>query len=249
MAASGILGWLNIREMQMMVDLPDEIYCGLPTLATVRLLNAKKFFPSFLIQVKIFGKTSTLDLIGRGAVESSSFVHTFQERGRVTIPFGEISSPFPINFFIRRRRTALARQLLVFPAPRFCAEAESDGQGGKIGDLTSLRKGYEGDVTRIADYTGNEPLKLIHWRLSAKHEEFKVKEMSAAARKPAIIDIKAMPGKNLEENISCAVFLINRLIGANRPVGLKLPDKLISPAISREHRLRLLSELAVYAKD
>jgi uncharacterized protein (DUF58 family) len=127
--------------------------------------------------------------------------------------------------------------------------AASLGKGGKNGDLTSLRKCYDGDVTRIADYTGNEPLRLIHWRLSAKHEEFKVKEMSAAAREPVIIDIKAMPGKNLEEHLCCAVFLINRLIGANRPVGLKLPNKVISPALSRVHRLGLLAELAVYAKD
>jgi len=233
----------------MMVELPDEIYCGLPTLATVRLVNAKQRFPSFLLQVEMLGKTSSLNLLRRGEIESRSFVHTFQERGRVTIPFSEIFSPFPINFFVRRRRWSFARQLLVFPAPRVCAAAESLDKGGKSGNLTSLRKGYEGDVTRIADYTGNEPLKLIHWRLSAKHEEFKVKEMSATAGEPVIIDIEAMPGKNLEEHLSCAVFLINRLIGANRPVGLKLPDRVINPALSREHRLGLLAELAVYAKD
>lgn len=249
MAVSGILGWLNIRGMQMMVDLPDEVYCGLPTLATVRLVNAKQLFPSFLLQVKMLGKSSTLNLVRRGEIESSSFVHTFQERGRVTVPFGEISSPFPINFFVRRRRMAFARKLLVFPAPRGCDMAESLGKGGKSGELTSISKGYEGDVTRIADYTGNEPLKLIHWRLSAKHEEFKVKEMGAAARDPVILDIEEMPGKNLEEQLCCAVFLINRLIAANRPVGLKLTDKVINPALSREHRLRLLAELAVYAKD
>ena len=32
-------------------------------------------------------------------------------------------------------------------------------------------KGFEGDVTKISDYTGTEPLKLVHWRLSAKHGE------------------------------------------------------------------------------
>ena len=120
---------------------------------------------------------------------------------------------------------------------------------GKSGEFASSRKGYEGDVARIADYTGNEPMKLIHWRLSAKYEEFKVKEMSATFREPVMIDIAAMPGRDLEEHLSCAVFLINRLIRANRPVGLKLPGKKINPALSREHRLGLLAELAVYGKD
>ena len=91
-------------------------------------------------------------------------------------------------------------------------------------------------------------MKLIHWRLSAKHEEFKVKEMSATFREPVIIDIDAMPGSGVEERLSSAAFLVNRLIRANRPVGLKLADRTIPPALSREHRLGLLAELAVYGK-
>jgi uncharacterized protein (DUF58 family) len=249
MAVSGICGWLNIRGLKMRIDLPDEVYCGLETLATLRLVNAKRRFPSFLLNAKILGKSVTANLIKGGQVDASSFVLTFPERGKVTIPFGDIYSPFPINFFVRRQRMAVARQLLVFPAPRSCAMAENLGKTGKSGDFASPRKGYEGDVTRIADYTGSEPMKLIHWRLSAKYEEFKVKEMSATFREPIIIDIDAMPGANLEEHLSCAVFLINRLIRANRPVGLKLPDKVIIPALSREHRLGLLAELAVYGKD
>lgn len=249
MAVSGICGWLNIRGLKMRIDLPDEIYCGLETLATIRLVNAKRVFPSFLLQAKVLGKSITLNLINGGETETSAFVLTFPERGRVNIQFGEIYSPFPINFFVRRHRTALDRKITVFPAPRPCALTESLDKTGKSGDFASPRKGYEGDVTRIADYTGSEPMKLIHWRLSAKYQEFKVKEMSATFHEPVIIDIDTIPGRNLDEHLSCAVFLINRLIRANRPVGLKLPNKVIKPALTREHRLGLLAELAVYGKD
>lgn len=249
MTVSGIFGWLNIRGLKMRIDFPDEIYCGLATLATVRIVNGKRLVPSFLLKAKILGKSVTSNLIKGGESEASSFVHSFPERGKVTIPFGDIYSPFPINFFVRRRRATVARQVLVFPAPRACATANSQDKAVKHGDFASLRKGYEGDVARIADYTGNEPMKLIHWRLSAKYEELKVKEMSATFREPVIIDIDAMPGKDLEDHLSCAVFMVNRLIRANRPVGLKLPGKVIRPALSREHRLGLLAELAVYGKD
>jgi uncharacterized protein (DUF58 family) len=195
------------------------------------------------------GKNLNSNLIKGGEEDASSFVHSFPERGRVVVPFVDLYSPFPINFFVRRRRATLDRQLTVFPAPRACTAMESFNKAGGNGEFVSSRKGYEGDVTRIADYTGSEPMKLIHWRLSAKYEEFKVKEMSATFREPVIIDIAAMPGRELEEHLSGAVFLINRLIRANRPVGLKLADKIIKPALSREHRLRLLTELAVYGKD
>jgi len=249
MAVSGVLGWHNIRGLKMRIELTDEIYAGLATLATVRLVNAKRFSPSFLLRIKIMGKTVNSDLIKRGAHETNSFVQSFPERGRVAIPFGEICSPFPINFFVRCRRTTLNRQFLVFPAPQCCPAAFGLDKTLKNGDCPSPLKGYEGDVTRIADYTGCEPMKLIHWRLSARHEEFKVKEMNKTSREPVMIDIDSLPGRNLEENLSCAVYLINRLIRRNLPVGLKLQERVINPAISREHRLKLLSELAVYGKD
>jgi uncharacterized protein (DUF58 family) len=249
MATSGVFGWLNIRGLKLQVIQPDEIYSGLATFVTVRLMNTKRLIPSFLLRVKVLGWSIPFNLINMGETETGSFVHTFTGRGRMTIPFGEVSSPFPINFFVRRRRTTLDRQVTVFPAPLACIMAGAPGKTRAGGDLTVSRKGLEGDVVRISDYTGSEPMKLIHWRLSAKYEEFKVKEMSEASREPVIIDINALPGRNLEENLSCAVFLINRLIRANRPVGLKLQEKVMNPALSREHRLGLLAELAVYGKD
>jgi uncharacterized protein (DUF58 family) len=249
MTVSGILGWLNIRGVAIRVDLADEVYSGVATLVSIRLLNAKRIFPSFLLQVKLFGQAITYNLLRRGEEETASFVHVFPERGALAVPYGEICSPFPINFFVRCRRTAIDQRLLVFPAPLSCALAGNFGGAVKYGELGSSAKGYEGDVTRITDYTGSEPLKLIHWRLSAKHERYKVKELQATAEEPVILDLDAMPGKNLEENLSCAVFQINRLIRRKRPVGLKLRGEVITPEASRDHRLRLLAELAVYGKN
>jgi len=249
MAVSGILGWLNIRGLHMRVELPDEIYAGLATLATVRLVNSKRLSPSFLLRSKVLGGTVTTYLLKSGAGETNSFVHTFPVRGALTIPSAEICSPFPINFFVRCRRTVLNLEFPVFPAPLSCAGSNHPDKALRYGESPSFLKGNDGEFSRVADYTGNEPMKLIHWRLSAKFEEFKVKEMNAASGEPVMIDIDSLPGRDLEENLSFACFLINRLIKANRPVGLKLREKIMKPAVSREHRLNLLAELAVYGKD
>lgn len=246
MSVSGILGWLNIRGMKIRVDIPDEIYAGLDTLVTVRLCNGKRHFPSFLLKVGILDKKVGFDLLGSGEEGSNSFISRFATRGEHAIAWGVISSPFPINFFVRSRGIAVDRRVVVFPAPAPCSlPAGGDGRE-RSGNLSATAKGYEGDVAKITDYTGAEPLKLVHWRLSAKHGELKVKEMTAASQQPVLLDIAAMPGRNLEENLSCAVFLINRLARENRPVGLKLAGRLIPPAASRDHRLRLLTELALH---
>lgn len=249
MSVSGILGWLNIRGLTARVELPDEVYRGVETLVTVRLTNGKRSVPSFLLKVRLLGETVDFDLVGSGEEGSGSFIFRFRERGDQVIAVGEVSSPFPINFFVRSRRIELDRRLTVFPAPAPCplpAGCNGTERSGAVADHT---KGYEGEVAKIADYSGSEPLKLVHWRLSAKHGELKVKELTATSQEPVLLDLAMMPGKTMEENLSCAVFLVNRLIKRNRRVGLKLEERLLPPAASRDHRLRLLSELARYGKN
>jgi uncharacterized protein (DUF58 family) len=249
MSVSGILGWLNIRGVTVGAELPDEIYCGLDTLVTVHLENEKKRFPLFLLKVRILGETVAFDLLGGGAKDSISFMYRFRERGEHVITLGEISSPFPINFFVRSRWLAVNRRVIVFPAPLPCPMPAGYDATAKDGAQANQAKGYEGDVSKIGEYTGFEPLKLVHWRLTAKHGTFKVKELTAASQEPIILDLHLLPGKSLEENLSCAVYLINLLVKKNRLVGLQLNERLLPPAASRAHRLLLLSELALYGKN
>lgn len=249
MATSGVAGWHNIKKLRIEIDLPDEIYAGVATLAKVRLVNGKTLFPSFLLNTSVLEKTVTTYLLKGGDFETNSFVHTFSERGVQTIPWAEIRSPFPVNFFVRRRRIAINRKFPVFTAPLRNSGIMSLEENSKRIASSSYFKGDTGEFLRVADYTGNEPMKLIHWRLSAKYEELKVKEMGAAMGEPVVIVVESLPGRDLEEKLSLACYLINRLISANRPVGLKLGERRIGPALSREHRLNLLTELAVYGKD
>ena len=248
MAVSGILGWLNIQGADVFIDLPEEIYCGLETLVTVRLVNRRRYLSSFLLKVKVLGGSADFDLVECGGQGKSSFICTFRERGEHFVAGGEISSPFPINFFVRSRRTPIECRIVVFPAPLRSRLPGGPGKPGTSGALTAAAKGYDGDVAKITDYSGADPLKLVHWRLTAKYGELKVKELTASAQIPVILDVDALPGRTIEENLSRAVFLVNGLMRSNRPVGLKLRKRMIPPAVSRIHRLRLLSELALYGK-
>jgi uncharacterized protein (DUF58 family) len=98
----------------------------------------------------------------------------------------------------------------------------------------------------IAEYTGFEPLKLVHWRLSARHENLKVKQLTSLTDVPVMLDIAQIPGQNSDERLSCAAWIVNRSIKANRPVGLIAGTKVIGPGTSRSHRLKLLTELALH---
>jgi uncharacterized protein (DUF58 family) len=110
-------------------------------------------------------------------------------------------------------------------------------------------KGQEGDISHIGDYRGGEPLKLIHWKLSARHDRLKVKELSAASHTPVTIDLDAIPATGLEQKLSCCTYLVTRLLRSGRPTGLKSATMEIAPDSTRQHKLKLLKVLATYGTD
>ncbi len=249
MAVSGIFGWMNLRGNDLLVELPDEIYDGVDTLVSIRLRNGKSVMPSFLVRVKIFGEDAAFTMVGRSEAESGSILCRFHGRGRKTPGELRIESCFPINFFVRSKKYDIPGNFVVFPAPKTCALPAGLGDKGMRGEAIARQKGSDGDLLRILDYTGKEPLKLIHWRISAKHEDLKVKEMTSSVNQPLILDVDNLPGDDLERALSYGAFLVNSFIRRNRPVGLKAGRTLINPDVSRTHRLALLTELAVYGKN
>ena len=246
MAVSGIIGWLNIRNFRLRLTTPDEIYSGRETLFTIHLENRRRLFPSFLLRASILGSGADFPIIEQGKDCSASLLVRPAGRGRKTAGSCAVSSIFPVNFFVRFTHLEPAETFIVFPEPRRTPAAGGSQAREKDGAMETGQRGYEGDVAKIGEYTGAEPQKLIHWRLSAKHENFKVKEMSLLSEEPVVLDVAQLPGGSLEERLCHGVYLINRLIRQNRPVGLKLDGKVIPPAVTRMHRLSLLRELALY---
>jgi len=246
MTVSGILGWLNIRYLSLAVRLPDEIYDGQETYVSLQVENHKRFVPSFLLRVELEGGCGGFQLVDRTGSETTSLAVTFQGRGRKELSQPVVSSPFPINFFIRSTTLPLNAHCVVFPRPVPCGPPGGPADGRSRGVVESRGRGYEGEMETIAEYTGVEPLKLVHWRLSARHENLKVKQLTAMADVPLMLDLAKLPGRSMDERLSCGVWIVNRSIRANRPVGLIAGSKVYRPDISRSHRLRLLTELALH---
>jgi uncharacterized protein (DUF58 family) len=142
----------------------------------------------------------------------------------------------------------IASDIVVFPAPATSGASPFKADSSAYGELLGTDRGLDGEMLTISDYTGVEPLKQIHWRLSARQEWFKIKELAATAHAPVILDLTAENNLMLEEKLSWATALINKACRENREVGLRLSqERVIPPDKGRSHRLRLLRELALYA--
>lgn len=249
MAISGILGKWNLSRIRVSCTPPDEVYDGLPTLFSINLENHRRWLPVFLLEVVLDNQVALFPLVDPGQSRSKSLETTLHGRGLKSLARATIRSRFPINFFIRRIVVPIDREVTVFPRPLPCPASHLPDPGGTRGAQQSWQKGQEGDVSRIGDYVGGEPLKLIHWKLSARHDRLKVKELSASSHTPVTIDLEAIPAAGVEQRLSFGAYLVNHLLKSGRPVGLKIGAMEISPEMSRQHKLLLLKALALYGTD
>ena len=117
MALTGLLGWLNLRGLEVDIQVPDEIYSGVETLVTFRFFNRKRWLPSFLLRAVFLHASTIIMLVDRQSNCTRSVPCSFPRRGRHTAPVLSISSPFPVNFFVRRLECGFADDITVSPPP------------------------------------------------------------------------------------------------------------------------------------
>ncbi|PLX92588.1 MAG: hypothetical protein C0621_09130 [Desulfuromonas sp.] len=245
MAISGLLGKRNLDDVWIAIETPDEIYAGLPTLLTVQLENRRKA-GAFLLDIELEGKSVLFPATAGGSRAALPLSARFENRGRQPLPTLRLRSIYPVNFFIRSRAIPFDEELIVFPRLRQLVP-EIAGEGEKEpGEHQERGRGHEGELNRISDYSGREPLRQIHWKLSARQDQLKVKEFSPPQGEPLMIDLQQIAARNLEERLSIAATLVASAIAAGHPTGLNLPERQVPPASGRTHKLHLLRELALY---
>jgi len=246
MAASGVFGLRNLQRLEALLLLPDEIYPGIPALATLQIATRSRSLPHFLLKFHLLTAAVDLPFLRKGETVRLRVPLTFTGRGAGSIDRIAVSSPFPVNFFVRSSIITTSADYLVFPGPVSLPAGVAAGDDAAQGVQTSHHPGGGGELEALAPYTGREPLKLVHWKLSARHDELLVKEMQSEQGLPVTINPDELPG-TVEERLSHAAFLINSLMAAGRAVGLQLDEETLLPGISRSHRLRMLGKLACHA--
>jgi len=247
MAVTGLFGRGNLSKLQASIELPEEIFAERPTLGRIQLQNRRRWLPGFLLEIESGGRQVLIPLVPAGATKQVFIELLFPRRGEQPLPEITLRSCFPVNFFSRQFRFRPDGSALVFPTPRPCVQPADERDLQSLGTAHSRQAGHEGELRAITDYRG-EPLKAIHWKLSARQDDLMVKQHSGLSQPPVLIELAALPG-NLEQKLSHASHLIMTLSRGNRPVGLRLADTTITAASGQRQRQMLLQELALYAQS
>ncbi len=221
-----------------------DLFAGTPGAVRVRI-TSHRYLPTYLLHVRMDATDVLVPAIAAGANEEVALSLTMPQRGLCPAPSIHVSSCFPVNFFVRSCRFDLQQSLLVFPRPIATQLPAQETPSLGSAEHQVARSGGEGDLRSIENYRAGDPPKSIHWKLSARHQELKTKQMNHQAEETRILDPELFDG-SLEERLGRCAYLINRCFSQNCAVGLNIAGRHIAPRSGRIQRLRLLKELALY---
>lgn len=249
MSVTGVAGMYNIKGLLPELLPPEEVFAG--TAAPFRLVirNSKKILPSFLVRVECqSGPFLVFPFVG-GLTSSEGYVMlVFKRRGYMAVDRITVSSDYPVGFFTRYWTYETGSKQLVYPKPISGVSHSSDDDNKRAGQYLRRERGQDGELERIDPYSGVEPLRLIHWKLSARSSDFLVKGFGRQTATPLTIDVGSIQGAGVDEKVSRAAWLVQRWV-RERPVGLVLGDRVIPAGCGKHHGRLLLEALATYGLD
>ncbi len=249
MSVTGVAGMSNIKGLIPTLIPPEEIFAGTAAPFRLRVRNGKRYLPSFLIRVECQNSPgSTFPLIRQQTLSESSVMLTFDRRGQIPAVKVTVSSTYPVGFFTRYWTFEVDKLLTVFPAPLAASYPAGGVNAPRTGSNYRRERGLDGELERIDLYSGSEPLRMIHWKLSARSADFLVKGFGSQSATPLTINVADLPGRGVEERLSRAAWLVRRWV-RERPVGLVLGERIITAGCGRIHGRMLLAELALYGLD
>ena len=249
MSITGLAGMYNIKGLDPYLLSPNEIFAGTPAPFRFCVKNNKRYLPSFLISLKCTSESSvTFPLVQRNSISEASVMLTFNQRGLVPAGLITITSAYPVGFFTRYWTFENRSQFTIFPRPIASGYSASGEDSPRTGLALRRERGIEGELEQIYPYSGAEPLRAIHWKLSARSHDLLVKGFGSQSAQPLLIDLAGLPGQGEEERISRATWLVRRLV-CERPVGLVLGNRVIQAECGKQHGHLLLTELAIYGRD
>ena len=249
MSVTGLAGMYNIKKMIPDLHPPEEVFAGIPAPFRVSVRNTKRSLPSFLIRIEcLTGQALVFPVVLQNSSSDGTVLFTFNMRGQVPLGRITVSSPYPVGFFTRYWSYEIDGTVTVFPRPVATDPGGSGEESPATGTGLRRERGMSGELERIYPYSGSEPLRMIHWKHSARSHDFLVKGFGRSVVAPLVIDLDALPGQGVEERLSRAAWLVQRWV-RERPVGLLLGGRVLPAGMGKQHGLRLLKELAVYGID
>ena len=247
--SSGIIGRRNIQNIEVSLQMPEEIYAGLPCPLSVTITNPNRKRALFLIEVTVQGKRLLFPCLQPGKTASQTFFTTFAKRGVIPLEDLELFSAYPFHFFIRYAPFESHPHATVFPHPVPC-NPDSVFLEEKLEETDkSAKQSIETEMMGVRSYTEGDSMKQIHWKSSARTHSLKTRLYeSESLTKGQVIDLDRLLAGETEPALSMASYTLMESMKTGSSIGLKHGEIFFPPDASRLNKRELLTLLARYER-
>lgn len=184
-------------------------------------------------------------LEGEAVDRTVSLPHTFdrdltlRERGVYELGPLSVAQRDALGLFVRPADGGPAGEAVVYP------ELYALDRSGVLGALLGEERHTAGQsFDRLREYEPGDPLRRIHWKSTAKHDDLLVVEYDPAQRTDPIHVVVDGPVSLADELAAAAASLTFVALDAGLEVSLTLPDEQVSDGRGANHRENVLRVLA-----
>jgi uncharacterized protein (DUF58 family) len=180
-AAGAVLPVNAVRRLEVDVSAPAETRQGAPTAVQVRITNRGRSTRWGVVahDEHLGGATTWVGTIRPGETVTMTSGRGAPRRGEAHPGWVELRSAAPFGVAERRRRLPVEGTTLVLPstlplaAPSFIETAMAREASAR----TEPRRGAGPEYLGVREYRPGDPVRQVHWRLTARHGELVVRDL------------------------------------------------------------------------
>jgi len=183
-------------------------------------------------------------LTGRSVDVTAPLPRSFEQpilletRGVYELGPPEIRQRDPLGLVERRVAAEACTQLVVYPQVYALADPTL---GGVLADPMSTERQ---EFDRLREYVPGDPLRNVHWKSSAKQDDFLVMEFSPTERSETLRLAAAAEAGGADRMAGAAATLTDAALDAGLTVELWVPDGHLPPGSGETHRENAMRMLA-----
>ena len=169
-----LLGWMNLRKLQIGIEMPKVVQAGIPARVRLTVGNGRRVLDAFGLGLEIkapggLREECLVPWVPAGSGADAELRVVFPERGHGEVIDAILSSRFPLGLFRFSTKQAVEHPLLVLPHPLVPKELVAIGSALEAEPRREAAVSEAiGEPRGLREYRAGDPAKVIAWPASLR---------------------------------------------------------------------------------
>jgi uncharacterized protein (DUF58 family) len=228
--ASGVASRNGLRDFRLALEVPGEVWAGMPAEARLEMKSGSPFWSvrDIVVVSDLLPQPLLVPRIDRKQTLVVELPLVFPRRGPASVQSIDLYTRYPFGLLLKKKRVKLGGSVIVYP--RLLDQTlERRLTGSRSVDLLPRRRpGSGSDIHGFREYVTGDSLRHVHWKKSAGLGRWIMKQHEEETAPSVIVAIDPVRPASaseeaFEEMISSAATLLKEAIDDDLDVALILP--------------------------